>query len=342
MSQSELAEKLHLGKHQIISNIENGIRAVSSDEMFRLIEIFGEPMEFFTDPYRIVDEKVLSFRARSDAEGLSSFEDQVSKLASAAIRFSDLCGEEINPFDRQLKVDHGTTLASASYIGTQVANRLELGAVPAERLQDAIERKLGIMVLNVDAPLGISGSACHMPPLDMITINRKEPDFRRNFDLAHELFHVLTWSALPPQRHDWSDQSRPKEEKLADAFAAGLLLPDSAVRARWETRKTKETLADWILRNAKEMKVSGQAFYYRLVNLRLLGKTMQEEIDLNNLSRSDDAKEQPRLFCESFVKRMHKVVGQGKVSTRKAASLAGLEVDELPPLFASYGLAPAF
>lgn len=338
MSQSDLAKRLSWDKHQIVSNIETGIRAVSSDEMFQLTEIFGEPMDFFTDPYRIVDDAVLSFRARRNAGGLEAFEEYIGKLASAAIRFSDLCGEAINPFDRQLKVSRDTTPHSASALGTLVADRLKLGPIPAEHLQDAIERKLGIMVLNVDAPEGISGSACRMDRLNMITVNRAEPEFRRNFDLAHELFHVLTWAALPPQRHDWIGETKPKVEKLADAFASGLLMPHKTMQVRWTARKENEDLIDWILCNAKEIKVSGPAFFYRLINLRLLPKPSQNEIDQEQLRRSDDSNQRPRLFCESFVKRMHTVMAQGNVSARKAASLAGLEVDELAPLFASYGL----
>ena len=29
-------------------------------------------------------------------------------------------------------------------------------------------------------------------------INRDEVPGRRHFDLAHELFHILTWDAMPP------------------------------------------------------------------------------------------------------------------------------------------------
>ena len=33
-----------------------------------------------------------------------------------------------------------------------------------------------------------------------ILVNRREPTGRRNFDLAHELFHLLTWDSMPPDR----------------------------------------------------------------------------------------------------------------------------------------------
>ncbi len=62
-----------------------------------------------------------------------------------------------------------------------------------------MERKLGIFVLMVDAIDGISGAACRLPELDVVLINRHEVAGRRNFDLAHELFHILTWDTMPPE-----------------------------------------------------------------------------------------------------------------------------------------------
>ena len=35
-----------------------------------------------------------------------------------------------------------------------------------------------------------------MAELGVILVNRREPLVRRNFDLAHELFHSLTWESI--------------------------------------------------------------------------------------------------------------------------------------------------
>jgi Zn-dependent peptidase ImmA (M78 family) len=57
---------------------------------------------------------------------------------------------------------------------------------------------LSVLVLHVDPPAGVSGAACHHPRFNTILINRREPDGRRNYDFAHETFHVLTWKSMPP------------------------------------------------------------------------------------------------------------------------------------------------
>src|ERR671922_105144 len=67
------------------------------------------------------------------------------------------------------------------------------------RLFGFMERELGLLVLMVDPIKGVSGAACRLPDLDAVLINRREIAGRRHFDLAHELFHVLTWDAMPPE-----------------------------------------------------------------------------------------------------------------------------------------------
>ena len=45
-------------------------------------------------------------------------------------------------------------------------------------------------------------AACRLPELDVVLINRREVEGRRHFDLAHELFHILTWDAMPPEHSE--------------------------------------------------------------------------------------------------------------------------------------------
>ena len=63
----------------------------------------------------------------------------------------------------------------------------------------------------------------------MILINRNESEARRFFDLAHELFHALTWDAMKADhRESNSVEARTKGkriEQLANNFAAALLMP---------------------------------------------------------------------------------------------------------------------
>src|SRR5207244_10209611 len=110
--------------------------------------------------------------------------------------------------------------------GERFAKDFELGSIPAQRLAEVMERKLGILVLMVDAIDRVSGAACRLPDLDAVLINRHEVAGRRHFDLAHELFHILTWDAMPPQRlEDASETGGNRIEQMANSFASALLMP---------------------------------------------------------------------------------------------------------------------
>lgn len=103
---------------------------------------------------------------------------------------------------------------------------------------DKIERELDIPVLFVDTVdtadgQSISGATCHLEEMGVILINRNENEARRFFDLAHELFHALTWDAMKPDhRESNSVEERNKGkriEQLANSFAAALLMPSAAL-----------------------------------------------------------------------------------------------------------------
>ena len=110
--------------------------------------------------------------------------------------------------------------------GERFVAEFELGDVPAKRLVEVMERELGILVLMVDAFQGISGAACRLPELDVVLINRHEVEGRRHFDLAHELFHILTWDAMPPEHSEEARETGGNRvEQLANNFASAVLMP---------------------------------------------------------------------------------------------------------------------
>ena len=80
-----------------------------------------------------------------------------------------------------------------------------------------------------------------MPELSVILINRNEPEYlRRNYNLAHELFHVLTWQAMPPNELDAIMEKKSRIEMLADALAAALLMPRAVLEPLRRQRDQRE------------------------------------------------------------------------------------------------------
>jgi Zn-dependent peptidase ImmA (M78 family) len=225
----------------------------------------------------------------------------------------------------------------------QIRETWQLGDVPAEALRDAIERRMGAQVLFADAPAGLSGAAVQVPGYSTIIVNRNEPEGRRNFDLAHELFHVLTWDAMPPPRVDRLSIASTKGnrvEKLAENFAGALLMPAPTIGRLWGAREDDAELVDWLNRTATSLRVTSVALKWRLVVLGLLSKARAEEISDESLANNGGLAQgsAPLPFNRAFIGRVYHAVEEGWLSLRKACGLLGMGTEAFDDLCRAYGL----
>lgn len=342
MTQEAFAKALGHNNHQTISAIETGLRQLQPDELTRACQILERPLSFFTDPYVVTEPRAFSYRAKPNSKDIDAFERKAHNLISANRRFRQVLDEPAAPIGQQLRgLTRQSTVCQATLVGERVSKALRLGDTPAIKLREAIEATCKVMVLFVDAPQSISGAACHLPDGDFILINRTEASFRRHFDLGHEFFHILTWIEMPPERLDpeVEGKGKPKVEKLADAFTAGLLMPHDVVSKRWQSRQLNQDIHDAILESAKELRVSGPAMYWRLVNTCLLSKSEQDSVETENLSRPDDndPSGRPNVLNSEFVRRLHAVLQRGLLSARKASELLDCDPEDLRGICAAYG-----
>ncbi len=341
LSQEALAEAMKFNDRQTISAIELGLRRVSPEELIEIASLVGKPVDYFTDPYLVTEKSAFSYRTVQPTNGdLAQFEDQAHRLISAQRRFRELLGETPSPIQPQLSsLSKSTPLHFATFQGEQTAAAWKLGEIPALTLRETAEKQLKITVLYVDAPDCVSGAACRLPDGSMILINRKESLGRQSFDLGHEIFHLLTWERMPPEKIDPSDQPKSKVEQLADAYTAGLLMPGDLIRKRWDGRGQMSP-QDWIREHARDLQVSTDALYFRLVGLRLID---QDEVSRDSAKpfASRDTKG-AKLYSKSFVQLLHRVLSRGHVTVLKATELLDCSIEDLESLFKSYDLASPF
>jgi Zn-dependent peptidase ImmA (M78 family) len=232
----------------------------------------------------------------------------------------------------------------ARLAGEQLATAWNLGQRPAERLAEVMERQHGLLVLFVDSPQGISGAACRLPDLNTVFSSRSETDGRRNFNLAHELFHVLTWEAMPPREFDdESAEMSPRDrriEYLADNFAGALLMPTVVLRALCAQRGTTE-IHDWLNATASSLSVTAKALKTRLDQAELLGADDLLRIDPARLTyngRTPSEQTTPKLYSQRFVEMLHWALDEGQLSVRRAAGLLDCTIEDLADLFRDYGM----
>lgn len=338
LRQEALAASLGFGDRQTLAAIEAGARRISPDELVRAAQVLAVDLDTFLDPYRLIGEGAFNFRAKEvDPQVLAAFEEQAGRWIATYRQLGVQAGQEPRLLGQKLELNARSSFEDAAASAEMLWRRWELGAVPADRLQEALERDFGILVLYVDAPPGISGAAAHLPGLQAILVNRREPPGRRSFDLAHELFHVLTWDAMPPGRVEpWEVRGVKgnRVEQMAENFAAALLMPDPVVHGRWAARGN-EDLSPWLARTAAELKVSGPALLWRLVNVGLLTKAAAEPIQPGTAPRKFE--QMPLLFSRPFVERIAAGVDAGRLSLRRAAGLVGLSIEELAELCGAHG-----
>jgi XRE family transcriptional regulator, fatty acid utilization regulator len=345
LKQDELARAFGFKDRQTLSAIETGERRVTGEELLRAVELFEVPLDTFTDPFLLLGEGRFSWRqsgvARND---LLAYEQGAGRLIGAFRTLAPLVGHGSQLFRRSLSLTRWSRFEDASAAGERFAQEYELSPVPALRLAEVIEQELGILALMVDPIEGISGAACRLPELDAVLINRAEVPGRRNFDLAHELFHLLTWDAMPPEHiEEAQPRKRTRVEQLADNFAAAALMP-APVLDRWGdwSGLRGKALIDRLNAAADELQVTSSALRWRLVSLDRLDHALAREIPeewLRHNGRKRPAElPLPPLLSRTFVAVIARAIDEGRVSARKVAGLLGLAIEELAEICEAHGV----
>jgi Zn-dependent peptidase ImmA (M78 family)/DNA-binding XRE family transcriptional regulator len=352
LTQAQLAEKLGFKDRQTLAAIEAGQRKMSATELVRAMDVFGVDLDYFTDGFRLVGEGRFSWRADRNATEalLDAFEERAGRWIATYRRLGEYQGAKTDVLQVHLPLNERSSFEDAVAAGEALGAEWKLGDQPAITLDHAIQENLRALVLYVEAPKGISGAACQVPGVNAIFINRREPEGRRNFDLAHEVFHLLTWEQMPPEHKEPIEvnhrgKGRHKRvEQLAENFAAALLMPERELEPLWRAR-SDENINAWLNRTAPAFLVSAKALKWRLTNLGWLSKADHMDIREAKLTangRPPREQQNPRLFCEGFVRRMHTGLAKGQLSVRRAASLLEITIEELAQLFRDYQLPVPF
>lgn len=347
LSQEDLARLFGFKDRQTISAIETGERRLSADELLLAIQKLGKPLDYFTDPFRLVGEGYFNWRQSGvPALVLGAYERVAGQLIAAFRTLGTEIGEKLPLERRALRLTKASRFEDAGEAGERFAAEHKLGDVPAQRLAEMMERDLDILVLMVTpSHSGVSGAACRLPELDVVLINRDEVPGRRHFDLAHELFHILTWEEMPPVHIEEATETggANRVEQLANAFASALLMPARIVEAAGDWRALHgNALIAQLNTTADRLEVTATALLWRLTSLGLLERSdaravPTDALRFNGRPAKPDGNAPP-LFSKRFVEIVARAVEEGRVSIRKIASLLGLSIDDLGGLFATYGV----
>lgn len=352
MGQEELADVLGLENRQSVSDIERGKRRLTADELVAIVDRFGVSLEQLTNPFLLSGKESFSWRQKDvPIPALDAFEARAGEWVGAYRELNRLNETKLKKLLPRLGLTVASSFEDAVEAGEAAADELKLGERPALALAKMLEEQLGVLVLMVDAINGVSGAACRLHLLNAILINRCESEARRNSDLAHEFFHILTWDEMHPARVEvaleaWehasasaptrSQKRNLRIENLADNFSSGLLMPSR------ELDRIGDPQGDpvvWLNAAASELGVSARGLKWRLVNSKRhphLGAVPNEELDEAARQRGNQAP--PLLFSRSFIATIARAIEGGHLSAARAARLTNLPKDELGELCTAYGL----
>ena len=343
LSQDALAHLIGFKDRQTVSAIETGVRRVTATELLLAAEKLDASLEYFADPFRLDGEAMFSWRQKKAApSALREYERKASRLIGAFRILAAQAGRSGPLLRHALRLTKRSSFEDARAAGECLADEFELGGVPAKRLAEAMEDRLGILVLFVETFKGISGAICRLPEFDTVLISRSEPAGHRNFALAHELFHILTWKAMPPARvESANDFGGGRVEQLANSFAAALLMPNAALKSFDDCEGlSKNDLIARLNAAANEFNVSSSALRWHLVACRRLSKATARDIPNSALRNSGGQinSASPPLFSRPFVEVVAIGISEGRLSIRRAAQLIEVPIEELEELFADHGV----
>ena len=342
LSQESVANLFGFKDRQTVSAIETGARRVTAEELLLAVESLGAPLEYFIDPFLLAGEGRFSWRQTGvEVDRLKACEQSAGRWIGAYRTLALQVGYETPLMRRALGLTRHARFEDAMSAGERFVTEFDLGEVPAVRLMEVMERELGILVLMMDTERGISGAACRLPELDAVLIARREVVGRRHFDLAHELFHILTWDAMPPEHFEEAmETGGNRTEQLTNNFAAAVLMP-AAILARFGSWSdlSENKLIRKLHTVANELRVTASALRWRLVALGELKPAVARSLPdaaLRNNRPGMAENGPPTLFSRPFMVVLGLAIERGYVSVRSVAGLLDLSVEDLGYLFSAH------
>jgi XRE family transcriptional regulator, fatty acid utilization regulator len=348
----EVARKIGFQNYQTLSSIEAGEREIKAWELFKLAEIYGRKVNYFIpETDRPFDPRIL-WRNPARTSGTLKAERKFIEFCQNHKKLLELTEDDSirTPICRLPSFDKATFrrkgYAYVIELAKEYSKLLNFGSRPAYCLSDILEQTMGILVLYMDLGPGGSGASTSSGSGDAILINSSDAPWRRNYDLAHEFFHILTWNTFTDEEiYSTRRGAKSEIEQWADIFASETLLPEDEVRKEF-IRRVSDSIISYIdlVQIARDFRVSIEALLWRLVNLKLLSKAavskcLEEDKvkKVYRLLRSDDQEGEKPYLSARYVALAIKALELGRISKLKFAEYVGIPFSGVSSFLAKYG-----
>jgi Zn-dependent peptidase ImmA (M78 family)/DNA-binding XRE family transcriptional regulator len=337
-----------------VAKIERGRRGVGALELKRLASLYRVLVEDLLEDSPSKLEVPLKIALRANAEILGPKAEAMKRRLQRIIAddrwLREGEGEEARfPTFSAVKLSDNTRGFHRGYaVAEMFRDRYGLGVSPIADVA-ILADEVGVVVARM--PLGDdfdSPDGCSAVDPDTgasyVLINSDKPRVRRRFTIAHEIGHLALGHLLGGQVIvDETVGGKSPEEKQANAFAAGFLMPAEGVQGA--VKRLRKRLGDppnpldWIVWLAASFGVSEQAAAYRLINLRLVrviggtsAETVQEMAENPEMTRTAwarlglspvtaDAERGATEVGPSMRARVAQALAEGAISVEGAAGM---------------------
>ncbi|MBI4404306.1 MAG: ImmA/IrrE family metallo-endopeptidase [Deltaproteobacteria bacterium] len=349
-TQDELIEKAKLDwERQTLGQVENGEREIKAWELAKISSVLRMDMSAFF-PRETATQQQPYVLWRKKPKNPARIEAEFLRLCKDYELVETLNSVNANEFQTlpHRKIDLGTfSYPDAYLLAEQVRNELTLGDFPASSLVKILEEKFGIKFFFNDLE-GNGSAASSVSSFGYCTlVSSSEVPWRQHFSIAHELFHLITWDDALLAQVNSEKGLWDCNERLADSFAAGLLVPTETLgREIRALSKNNKLNGAGIVAIARQFGVSLEALLWRMVGLRFLAKNTAEKAladdqlrTLDRNIRAEMATEPVQTESNRFLRLAYIAYENGEISRGRLAKMLDIPISDLSDHLKRHGLA---
>jgi Zn-dependent peptidase ImmA (M78 family)/transcriptional regulator with XRE-family HTH domain len=259
---AQVKERTGIGESSL-SDFEREKREPSLSQLNALARAYRRALSFFFAEGEPPQEIILWRKRPGDPT--EDIEGRFRQLCEQYHNLEMWCNETLQvrlPFYEG--DSEGLNYVKAEELAGIACNALNLGGRPGPALLTVLEEVYGVKIFHLRfQPTGTAACTFDEAFGPAVLLNSENVRWRRNHDLAHELFHLLTWKTFrtAPENNVPSD----KEEKLATCFAVNLLMPAHVARTAINSRLKSGRIAYTDLFDvAREFDVSVESLLWRI------------------------------------------------------------------------------
>jgi len=343
ITQQVLAEQVGFSAYQIVSEIERGGRDVKAWELVRIADALHTEVRYLLAEHEPAPAHVL-WRDYPE-EGATEMEASFLKSCTQYHALESLLGMTPKRDLPVLELNPETaSYGDVRLAARNVANALDLGGRPAASLIAVLEGDYSVKIwYKALAEAGSAASAVGDFGYGIL-MHREQAPWRRNFSFAHELFHLVTRTTISKESVGDNHSLTDKVERLANEFAANLLLPADVLEVEIEARVKHGRISYGdLVELARDFDVSTEALLWRMVHYRRLTADQVRAVLNDPRFRSTDRStmsanwRQPAPLPERFVRLAFLAYKRAKLSRARLAQLLETSLLDLSSTLLEYG-----